>query len=43
MENMKSYKPPDELPAELIQLVAETSHFECIIFLITFRNEEKFP
>jgi hypothetical protein len=28
MENLKSYKTPDKLAAELIQVVAETSYFE---------------
>jgi len=28
MEKLGRYKTPDKLPAELIQLVAETSHFE---------------
>jgi len=28
MENLESYKTPEKRPAELIQIVAETPHFQ---------------
>lgn len=42
VEKLKRYKSPDELPAEVIQAVGETSRYQMYYIFNYIRNEKEF-